>query len=250
MSLQPVDFYDAEKWDIQEDRGLEDREKKAASLIKEKIKGGGTVRVLDVGCGNGFFLGQLQKSLNAKHVRYSGVDYSKYVIRKAKKLHPDMQFKTCNLEESIPLADESVDVLFCGEVIEHIYNPDHAIEECARVLKKGGVLILTTPNLNVWYNRILFVLGVQPIFYETSLKSAKNGAGPMRRLKGQDVPVGHIRLFNRAALTDILTSEGLSVVKFKGAIFHALPKPVRAIDKLFTVRPNLASNLIVMAQKD
>jgi SAM-dependent methyltransferase len=249
MSLQPIDFYDADKWSIQEDRELEDREVKSISLIREKMVREKDIRILDVGCGNGFFLGRLKESLNSKSVHYSGVDYSKYVIRKAKRAHPDMDFKTCNLEESIPLASESFDVVFCGEVIEHIYNPDYAIEECARVLKPGGILVLTTPNLNTWYNRILFMLGIQPIFYETSLKSAKNGAGPLKRLKGQDVPVGHIRLFNRAALSDIVTSAGLDVIEFRGAIFHALPAPVQAIDKLFTIRPNLASNLIVVARK-
>ena len=53
-------------------------------------------------------------------------------------------------------------------MIEHLYNPDHMLEECRRVLKPGGLLIISTPNLQAWYNRILFLFGVQPIFYEVS----------------------------------------------------------------------------------
>ena len=39
----------------------------------------------------------------------------------------------------------------------------------------GGHLIITTPNLQAWYNRILFALGIQPIFYETSTRSTHIG---------------------------------------------------------------------------
>ncbi len=45
----------------------------------------------------------------------------------------------------IPLEDESVDIILCSEVFEHLKNPILAIKESSRLLKKGGRLLLTTP---------------------------------------------------------------------------------------------------------
>ncbi len=48
--------------------------------------------------------------------------------------------------EALPFADESVDVLVMSEVIEHLLRPEWAVWETARVLKPGGVFIMTTNN--------------------------------------------------------------------------------------------------------
>lgn len=249
MALKPIDFYDAKKWDINEVRGLEDRENKALRIIQESIAGRAQKSILDIGCGNGFFLEELKRAIKRKNVNYFGVDYSKYKVSEAKKMHSDMEFKVCNLEEAIPYGDNTFDVVYSGEVIEHIYDPDHMLEECKRVLKPGGLLIITTPNLNAWYNRVLFLFGVQPIFYETSTRSAKVGAGPLRRIKSQTTPVGHIRIFNKAAIKDLLEAEGFRILSYKGASFQALPAVTQPIDRLFNIVPSLASNLLVVARK-
>ncbi len=247
MALQPIDFYDAKKWEINENRELEHRENQALEYIRNTIESG--AKILDVGCGDGQFLNALESRTDDSNIDYYGVDYSKYKIEKASKLYHKKHFKFCNLETGIPHKDAMFDVVYSGEVIEHIYNPDFMLEECNRVMKTGGILIITTPNLQTWYNRILFLFGVQPIFYETSVKSAKNGAGILRKLKQQEVPVGHIRLFNKTALKDIVEREGFEIIGFKGAIFHGLPRPVRTIDKVISHIPSLASNLIIIARK-
>ncbi len=63
------------------------------------------------------------------------------------------------MEEGIPYPDDSFDVVSAGEVIEHIYDPDRLLAETRRVLRPGGHVVLTTPNLQAWYNRALFVAG-------------------------------------------------------------------------------------------
>jgi ubiquinone/menaquinone biosynthesis C-methylase UbiE len=248
MSLKPIDFYDAKKWDINEARSLQQREEKAIKVIETYKKKG--LKVLDIGCGDGLFLQELADHVSDKRLDLHGVDYSKYKVQQAKKLHSGMTFAPCNLEEGIPYPDKSFDVVYSGEVIEHLYNPDLMIEECYRVLKKGGTLIISTPNFHAWYNRVLFFFGVQPIFYETSTKSAKIGAGPMKRLKTQTVPVGHIRLFNKHALRDMLEAEGFIVSHFIGSVFHALPKPVQPLDRAFNTISSFSSNLTVVAEKE
>lgn len=253
MGLKPIDFYDANDWKLQEVRDIEHREHKAIKTILKEVAASDkkTLKILDVGCGDGQFLDELAKQLEptGKKIKFYGADYSKYKLKNAKKLHPKFEFVFCNLEENIPYKDDTFDFVYSGEVIEHIYNPDYMLEECWRVLKTGGHLVLSTPNLQTWYNRFFFLFGIQPLFYETSTKSAQVGGGILRKFK-QETPVGHIRVFNRTSITDLLKQEGFELVSFQGAIFHALPKPMQLIDKtLASIRPSLSSNMIVTSRK-
>jgi hypothetical protein len=62
-------------------------------------------------------------------------------------------------------------------------------------------------------------------------------------------PVGHLRVFNKRALRDLLESQGFRPVRERGAVFPAFPGPVRAVDRLFTVIPGLASILVVLSER-
>lgn len=246
MAQQLVDYYDEEKWGepILTKDELFDREKKSIKLINglKKRKG----KLLDVGCGVGYFMEQLANS--GSKLELHGVDYSAYNLKKAKKL--PFTFKRCNIEEGVPYEDRFFDVVYAAELIEHLVNPDYFLGECNRLLKRGGMVIITTPNLVAWYNRLLVLLGVQPIFYETSTISPKVGSGRiMGLIKQGKIPVGHIRIFTIRAMTDLLESQGFEVKIIKGAHFAALPKIVRWIDDIFTIYPRLSSGMIVVARK-
>jgi 2-polyprenyl-3-methyl-5-hydroxy-6-metoxy-1,4-benzoquinol methylase len=240
-----IDYYDEEKWgeDILTKDELFDREKKAIKLIEsisiDKAK------FLDIGSGVGFFMKKLSQ-IKPKFDMH-GVDYSSYNLKKAKKL--PFTFRQCNIEEGIPYKDKTFDVVYAGELIEHLVNPDFFVQECARLIKKGGHVIITTPNLCAWYNRILVAVGNMPMFYELSTVSPKIGAGSMKKIKQGTIPVGHIRIFTIRALKDLLEKEGFDIVSVKGAHFAALPKAVRWIDDIFTVYPRLSSGMLVMARK-
>ncbi len=54
------------------------------------------------------------------------------------------------------------------EVIEHLYNSDLVISEIYRILKRNGILILSTPNLASWINRLVLLLGYQPFSHDVS----------------------------------------------------------------------------------
>ncbi len=246
MSLEPIDYYDGKKWNIDEVRPILQREKKAIKIINKFTKKFTNKTILDIGCGDGQFLEELHKS--RKEANLIGLDYSKYKLKKAK-LRLPFEFNQCNLEDGIPLQESSISVAYSGEVIEHIYNPDLMLDEIYRVLKKNGLLVISTPNLQAWYNRILFLFGIQPLFYETSTKSSLIGSGLLKRIKKGNIPVGHLRVFNVTALKDIVQSSGFEVIEVHGAIFHSLPKPVQLIDRLFNIYPRLSSNLIIVARK-
>jgi SAM-dependent methyltransferase len=61
-----------------------------------------------------------------------------------------------------PVADESIDAVFAGELIEHLFDTRDFLDEIWRVLRPGGVLVLTTPNLAGLQDRLRFLLGRAP----------------------------------------------------------------------------------------
>jgi SAM-dependent methyltransferase len=242
-----IDHYDAQGWGDEAGSVLLPRQRVAQDLIRHALArtGSPAPRLLDIGCGDGAFLASL--AAGRPELSYVGVDYSEYQLAKAARL--PFEFRQCDLGEGIPLPDGSIDVAHAAEVIEHLYNPDLLVEECARVLRSGGYLVVSTPNLHAWYNRALFLAGVQPVFHETSSRSTEVGAGALRRLKRDTRPVGHLRLFNRRALTDLLRREGFEPLLVRGARFHGVPAALEWLDAAFCGRPSLASILVVLARK-
>jgi ubiquinone/menaquinone biosynthesis C-methylase UbiE len=247
-AVPPIDYYTAQGWG-EEAPGLRHRQVVAHELIATALaaRAGQPTTVLDVGCGDGSFLTHVASHTADPHVRWVGVDYSEYQLQKAAQL--PYEFHRCDLGEGIPLPDASMDLVHAAEVIEHLYDPDLLVEECARVLRPGGHLVLTTPNLQAWYNRMLFLAGVQPVFYETSSRSTEVGAGAMRRLKQDTRPVGHLRLFNRTALLDLLRREGFEPVVVRGARFHGVPRTLTWLESAMCRRPSISSILVVLAVK-
>jgi len=67
-----------------------------------------------------------------------------------------------DLNKSLPLKDNSVDIIIAGEIIEHLINPFRFLIEIRRVLKDRGQLILSTPNEVDLKSRIKVVLGKMP----------------------------------------------------------------------------------------
>jgi SAM-dependent methyltransferase len=244
-----IDYYGANGWGGQPSTELLHRQVVARDVAARTIAqlSAPNPTVLDVGCGDGGFLDDLARHVGDPRVRWVGVDYSKHQLEKAAAL--PYEFEWCDLDEGIPLPDESVDLVHAAEVIEHLVDPDRLVEESARVLRPGGYILITTPNLHAWYNRLLFPLGIQPVFYESSSRSTVIGAGPLRALKGGTLPVGHLRLFNRTALLDLLRNEGFSPVTVRGARFHAVPRALGWLDSLLCRRGSVASILVVLAQK-
>ena len=64
--------------------------------------------------------------------------------------------------DPLPFADETFDLVWCTEVIEHVVNPAFTLGELNRVLKPGGKLLLSTPNSAFWVFRMFRPLGKGP----------------------------------------------------------------------------------------
>lgn len=203
------------------------------------------LKFLDLGCGDGSFLEYLKKETQFQLV---GVDSSKLQIKKCNS--KNLKVIRADIEIDLPFEDNSFDIVYSGEVIEHLYNPDFFLQEVKRILKPKGYLLLSTPNLCSWYNRILFFCGIKPIFMEISAKSKSVGSGFLKRFIKDPHPVGHIKIFNYDALNDLLRMYSFKVLQTKGAIFSTgFPDKLKFLDKLFTIYPKLSSDIVLLAQK-
>lgn len=242
-----IDFYDYWNAKRAKDRiFLYDREKIVLNLLSGLMKRNCTF--LDIGCGNGKFMKFVHNRFDRLNIDVKGMDYSASEVKEAKEIGLDVT--RGNIEDGTKYQDNDFDIVYSGEVIEHLVNPDKFLDEINRITKKGGFFILTTPNLCAWFNRILMPLGMQPLFLEPSTKSKMVGAGFLKRFKQDEQPVGHIRVFTIEALKDMLRMAGFKIVAVKGSIFDTgLPKSMLFIDRLFKIYPKLSSNLVILARK-
>jgi SAM-dependent methyltransferase len=214
-----------------------DRAQRMARMLSLALRDvAGPACILDVGCGNGMAAG-LAARRNPGH-RMIGVDWSAGSLRQARGL--GLSVAQAGIE-ALPLASQAADVVIMSELIEHLVDTDSALEEVSRVLKPGGSLLLSTPNLAAWYNRGLVALGVQPIFSEVSLRGVYGRPG--RQV------AGHLHLFTRRALVELLAARGLRCVRVSGARYHDVPRPLRPLDRAFCAWPAAASILLVHARK-
>jgi len=197
-------------------------------------------KILDVACGTGM-LGKILSD------NVYGFDLSQEAVEIAKKNGINVQLGDVERKWNFP--DNYFDTVIASHIIEHMVNPDHLLLEAKRVLKKDGLLIIATPNLAAWFNRILLLLGYQPFFTEVSTLDKTLGLKFTRKFTNLRNPLGHLRLFTCRSLKDILELHGFEITKISGAEFLAFPPLLLFIDKMFTHLTPFASNIIVVAKK-
>ena len=103
-------------------------------------------RVLDVGCGGGL----LSEAMAASGARVTALDLAPELIEVAR-LHLlesglDVDYRLQSVESLAEEAPASFDAITCMEMLEHVPDPGSVLRACARLLKPGGVLLLSTLN--------------------------------------------------------------------------------------------------------
>lgn len=178
--------------------------------------------VLDVAAGNGIL------SLSLREMGFKVISTD---LEVKPNLQPGLAFFRANLDHDLPLANEIFDYCVSLETIEHLENPWHFTRELARILKPGGRLFLSTPNIDYLTCKICF-------FREGSFYPFFN--------QWQYEKIGHITPLSRYYLTRILQKagfrvEGYSYNRYRIPYFK-VPSPLRL--------PIFGESLIVQAVKD
>ena len=218
--------------------GMDRTTRQAAQLTRLLHSLGRRAVVLDLGCGDGSSTRLLQDA--APDHEFIGVDWSISALDRARSR--GIAVVRGDLTGRLPFEEGHADVVVLGEVIEHLVDPDHTMDEIRRVLHPGGHLLLSTPNLAAWFNRLLLLAGIQPVFSEVSLRGIYGRPG-------RDV-VGHLRLYTRRALVSFLEASGFSDVHVDGAHFEGMPRVSTPVDRLFARIPSAAAILLAVARRD
>lgn len=150
---------------------------------------GAAKKVLDAGCGVGFFTHAIQKA----GYEAVGMDISHNAIAQARRIYKDIDFVCNRLDAPWPFDDGSFDVVFSTEVIEHILGFHEMLSEMNRVLKAGGWIILTTPYHGLIKNLLIVLFGFDRHFC--------------------NIEGGHIRFFTNKLLKRLLTKHGFETLK-------------------------------------
>jgi ubiquinone/menaquinone biosynthesis C-methylase UbiE len=158
------------------------------------------IKVLDYGCGQGRYIGVLEKVFPIAEI--NGCDISKTAIEKAGNRYPKHQF--LQFRDITPYESNTFDFILSIEVFEHVEDIFKTLEDISRILKVGGYLFFSTPCAN-------------PFSFEhikCSLK--KNGIQPskdgFRRFYFEDA--GHIRRLKSKEISAILKDCGIEKVLF------------------------------------
>lgn len=157
------------------------------------LRNNGANTVLDAGCGNGALAGYLAE----RGFQVTGVDASVSGIDIARIKFPDIPFEVGSFDEPPP--EGGFDAVCSTEVIEHLYSPHLLASYSFAALKRGGVVIISTPYHGYLKNLAIALLDKWDA-HHTALWHG-----------------GHIKFWSRATLTSLLESAGFQVTGFKGA---------------------------------
>ena len=125
--------------------------------------------ILDVGCGTGHFL--RAASVRWPQAQLVGVDPAEQMILEAARLNPQATFKV-GFAESLPLPDESADIVVSSLSFHHWEDHQKGIQEIARVLRPEGLLCLADHNMllsKLWRKKVKSRKEIQTFMVEAGL---------------------------------------------------------------------------------
>ena len=184
------------------------------ALVREQLP---ATAFLDAGCGDGRYFAALAGELPE---RVAGVDISERILETARQQAPaGAELRQANLEQ-LPFDDGAFDLVLSTQVIEHVLDPPLAAAELARVLRPGGVLVLSTDNA---HNRVSQVLNAPRQLLVALL-----------RLRHRRSPVhAPATPFTPASFRALLEDAGFEVERLETFRFHLMwPLNLPAVQRL------------------
>jgi len=169
--------------------------------------------VLEVGCGDASFTADLANHFSG----VTAIDISAGQIAENAARFPGIKFLQHDVAERFPFADGTFEVIWCSEVLEHLFDPAFALREMHRILKPGGRLLATVPYHGRFKNVLIALFKWDDHFVPSS---------------------PHIRFYTNRSLSRITSAAGFKAIKIKTC---GMGRPLR---DLF-----VATNILLRAAK-
>lgn len=176
-----------------------------------------SIRVLDVGCGNG---SMLALPLAQRGFRVTGIDIDERSIEHAKQLAKELPNATFICGDVAELKTENFDVVILAEVLEHMTEPRTLLADSAKHLNESGIVIITVPNGYGEFeidSRLFHLLRLQRIVDAL----AKNNREIVAATDNHES--GHVQSFTRRRLRRLFAECSLTVFREGAASFLAGP---------------------------
>jgi SAM-dependent methyltransferase len=183
-------------------------------------------RYLEVGCGPGYTL----KSLESLGWKAHGLEISEHAADFARQ-HLHLPVVTGNIETTEDFTDSQFDLVYMGDVIEHLRSPSATVAKFARILAPGGLLVLALPST-------------------LNLPALRLGLGAYRALGRQrkmDIPPYHLYEFTPRTIQALLEKHGFRVVDLRNSVKKPAQirlggSPVEQVSKLVGQYPTYYLN--------
>jgi 2-polyprenyl-6-hydroxyphenyl methylase/3-demethylubiquinone-9 3-methyltransferase len=169
--------------------------------------------ILEVGCGDASFT----KCLAEYSPDVTALDISAQQIAINARLYPDIAFIQHDVAGPLPFEDGVFDVIWCSEVLEHLFNPAFALRQMHRVMAPGGLLLVTVPYHGLLKNLLIALFKWDKHFAPTH---------------------PHVRFFTRNTLGQVTAAAGFQEIEITTC---GMNKPLR---DLF-----IATNFLLKARK-
>jgi SAM-dependent methyltransferase len=193
---------------------------KAIRFIRERFSSIKDLNILECGMAKGGVADRLSK----EGANCQGIDINPRHLEGVPVIQRD-------LNDGYPALDKKFDVIFAGEVMEHLYDDTKFVRDSMALLAPGGILVLTVPHLFFSVNRLRMFFGMMPLFAYASY---------------------HYHFYGIKVLRELLEGQGLKISGLVSS--HVLfSKRRNSIGRIFEIlgdiMPSMGAHLIVCAER-